>query len=47
MGQGELLPAATQVISSMWVGVLVLQLLQKGQTTSVSPCSELRELCVW
>lgn len=43
MGSGELLPSATQVISSVRAGILVLQLLQKGETTSVRPCPDLRE----
>lgn len=43
MGSGELLPAATQVISSVRACILVLQSLQKGETTSVRPCPDLRE----
>lgn len=46
LGSGELPPAATQVISSVRAGILVLQLLQKGETTSVRPCPDLRDLCV-
>lgn len=46
LGSGELLPAATQVISSARAGILVLQALQKGETTSVKPCPDLRDPCV-